>query len=80
MYRISALVAGAQPVAVQENNRHTDVDAILGACSNKTKLIFIANPNNPTGTMIDAAEVQRCLLYTSPSPRDGLLSRMPSSA
>ena len=59
MYRISALVAGAQPVEVQENNRHTDVDAILGACSNKTKLIFIANPNNPTGTMIDAAEVQR---------------------
>ena len=59
MYRISALAVGAQPVVTKENNRRTDVDAILGACNKKTKLIFIANPNNPTGTMIDAAEVQR---------------------
>ena len=59
MYRISALAAGAQPIVVKENNRHTDVDAILDACSEATKLIFIANPNNPTGTMIDSAEVQR---------------------
>ena len=37
---------------------------------------------NPFGLMLDLfnAEIERCLLYTSPSPRDGLLSRMPSSA
>ena len=59
MYRISALSAGATPVEVRENERVTDVDAILEACTSKTKLVFIANPNNPTGTMIDEAEIAR---------------------
>ena len=52
MYRISALAAGATPVEVRETDRHTDVDAILAAASDRTALVFIANPNNPTGTMI----------------------------
>jgi len=59
MYRISALAAGATPVEVRENDRVTDVDAILAACNEKTKLVFIANPNNPTGTMIGEAEITR---------------------
>lgn len=59
MYRISALAAGAVPVEVAERARRTDVDAILGACSERTALVFIANPNNPTGTMISAGEVAR---------------------
>jgi len=59
MYRISALAAGATPVEVPEHERVTDVDAILAACNDKTRLVFIANPNNPTGTMIGAADVQR---------------------
>jgi histidinol-phosphate aminotransferase len=59
MYRISALAAGATPVVAPEKSRVTDVDALLAACTERTKLVFIANPNNPTGTMIDASEVAR---------------------
>jgi histidinol-phosphate aminotransferase len=59
MYRISALAAGATPVEVRERERRTDVDAILAACSERTALVFVANPNNPTGTMIAEAEVAR---------------------
>lgn len=59
MYRISALAAGATPVEVPERERTTDVDAILAACTRRTKLVFLANPNNPTGTMIGEQEVRR---------------------
>lgn len=57
MYRISAMAAGATPVEVTERERTTDIAALLAACNERTKLVFIANPNNPTGTMISAAEV-----------------------
>lgn len=59
MYRISALAVGATPVEVAERERVTDVDALLAGCTGRTRLVFIANPNNPTGTMISAGEVAR---------------------
>lgn len=59
MYRISALAAGATPVVAPEAARRTDVDALLAACTERTRLVFVANPNNPTGTMIDLGEIQR---------------------
>ncbi len=59
MYRISALVAGATPVEAPETERRADVDAILAACTERTRLVFLANPNNPTGTMLPEAEVRR---------------------
>jgi len=59
MYRISAMAAGATPVEARERERVTDVDALLEACTERTKLVFIANPNNPTGTMIGGNEIAR---------------------
>lgn len=59
LYRIVALAAGATPVEVPERNRVVDVDAILDACTDRTRLVYIALPSNPTGTMIGAAEVAR---------------------
>lgn len=59
IYRIATLAAGGTPVEVAERERVTDVDAILAACNDSTRLVFIANPNNPTGTMIGSAELAR---------------------
>jgi len=59
MYRISANACGATPVEAKERERVTDVDALLAACTENTKLVFIANPNNPTGTMIGGNELAR---------------------
>ncbi|SDW80357.1 histidinol-phosphate transaminase [Roseicitreum antarcticum] len=59
MYRISALAAGATPVAAPEIDRTTDVDALLAAVTPRTRLVFVANPNNPTGTMIPVSELER---------------------
>jgi len=59
MYAISARAAGATPVVVEETNRTADVDAILAGVTDKTRLVFIANPNNPTGTMIGGNDLRR---------------------
>ncbi len=59
MYRISALAAGATPVEVAERERVVDVGAILAAVTERTRLVFIANPANPTGTMLPNVELER---------------------
>jgi len=59
MYPIYARSNGATPVTAKEKNLTTDVDALLKAVTPKTKIVFVANPNNPTGTYISAAELKR---------------------
>ncbi|MDH5188736.1 MAG: histidinol-phosphate transaminase [Rhodospirillaceae bacterium] len=59
MYPIAAKAAGATPIAVGETNLTTDVDKLLAAVTDKTKIVFLANPNNPTGTYINSSELQR---------------------
>lgn len=59
MYRIAAQAAGARPVAVRERERVTDVDALIAGAGPATRLIFVANPNNPTGTIVGADELER---------------------
>ncbi|WP_439497260.1 pyridoxal phosphate-dependent aminotransferase [Bosea sp. (in: a-proteobacteria)] len=59
VYRIAILAAGGKPVVVPEKNFTADVDAILKAVTAKTKIVFLANPNNPTGTYLPFDEVKR---------------------
>ena len=59
VYRIAALANGAVPVAVPEKNLRADVDAMLAAVTPKTRIVFLANPNNPTGSYLPHDEVRR---------------------
>src|SRR5207253_3233711 len=59
VYPIATLGAGAKPVVAAEKNFTADVDAMLGALTARTKIVFLANPNNPTGTYIPFDEVRR---------------------
>ena len=59
MYPIATLAAGATPVMAPEQDYRTDVDAMLGLVTERTKIVFLANPNNPTGSYVTAGEVER---------------------
>ncbi|MCB4767228.1 histidinol-phosphate transaminase [Ancylobacter sp. Lp-2] len=59
VYRIATLATGATPVVVPEKNLTADVDALLAAVTEKTRIVFLANPNNPTGTYLPFDEVRR---------------------
>ncbi|MBO0347073.1 pyridoxal phosphate-dependent aminotransferase [Roseibium limicola] len=59
VYDIAIKAAGATPVIAPEKDLTTDVDAILARVTDKTKMVFIANPNNPTGTYLPFDEVRR---------------------
>jgi histidinol-phosphate aminotransferase len=59
VYPIATLGAGATPVVAAETHYTADVDTILKAVTAKTKLVFLANPNNPTGTYVPFDEVKR---------------------
>jgi histidinol-phosphate aminotransferase len=59
MYPIAILGSGATPVVAPEKNFTADVDAILERVTPRTKIVFLANPNNPTGTYVPFDEVKR---------------------
>ncbi len=59
VYPIAIQARGATPVVAPEKDLRTDVDAILARVTPRTKMVFIANPNNPTGTYIPFDEVRR---------------------
>jgi histidinol-phosphate aminotransferase len=64
IYEIAGKLAGCTVKKAAEKNLTTDVDALLALVTPATKLVFLANPNNPTGTLLPQREMQRL--------RDGL--------
>lgn len=67
MYPIAAQTVGARPVAAPETDLTADVDALLSKITDRTRIVFLANPNNPTGTYLDSQQLER------------LISRVPSN-
>lgn len=59
VYKIATLANSAVPVVVPEKNLRVDVDAMLGAVTAKTRLVYLANPNNPTGSYLTSEELRR---------------------
>ena len=59
VYPIATLGSGATPVVAPEKDYTADVDAILAKVTERTKIVFLANPNNPTGTYVPFDEVKR---------------------
>ena len=58
-YPIGIRAAGGIPVVAEETDRTASVDALLSKVSARTKIVYLANPNNPTGTYIPFSEVKR---------------------
>ena len=63
IYRMLVYATGAQLIQapMRKHKDAFDLDAILAAINPQTRIVFLANPNNPTGTMVDAAAVERFL-------------------
>jgi histidinol-phosphate aminotransferase len=59
MYDLTGRYAGCRVIKVPERDLQPDVGAMLAAVGPRTRLVFLANPNNPTGAMVPAAEVAR---------------------
>ena len=59
IYPLAAKSCGATPVTAPETDLTTSVDALLAKVTDKTRIVFVANPNNPTGTYISSDELRR---------------------
>lgn len=59
VYDIAARRCGATPLEVDDSDYTADVDALLAAVTERTRVVFIANPNNPTGTFLPREEIAR---------------------
>ncbi len=59
VYEIAARRVGATPVIAPDTDYATDVDAILACVTDRTRVVFVANPNNPTGTYTSRDEIAR---------------------
>jgi histidinol-phosphate aminotransferase len=59
VYEIAARRSGATPVEAPDADYATDVDALLAHVTPRTRVVFVANPNNPTGSYMDRAELAR---------------------
>ncbi len=59
IYEIAARLAGGAVRKAPERGLTTDVDAVLAQLSPATRMVFLANPNNPTGTLVPAGEMRR---------------------
>jgi histidinol-phosphate aminotransferase len=59
LYKIQTMAVGATPVTVKEKDCTVDVDAILAAVTDRTRMVFIANPGNPTGTYVAVNDIRR---------------------
>jgi histidinol-phosphate aminotransferase len=59
MYQIAGTYAGSRVLKAPERNLTTDVDAMLAAVSPATRIVFVANPNNPTGSLLPPDEMER---------------------
>jgi histidinol-phosphate aminotransferase len=59
VYDIAARRCGATPVEAEDDDYAADVDALLAAMTERTRVVFIANPNNPTGSYLPRAELAR---------------------
>ena len=61
VYPLVTRAAGARLIELLTLNHHFDLDAIAAAVNSETRVIYLANPNNPTGTMLEAAAIDRFL-------------------